>query len=78
MDNEPIYKKWEWDKQYITSCWISDHSPHGLRWIIRNGEKVLQQELFVRVEFSTTIWKRGDFTTEDSGYVWFDVPTEEE
>jgi hypothetical protein len=76
-DEKAIYEHWERYKDIIKDYYISP-IPHEIRWITRNGEKVLQQSLLVNIYFSKDIFKYGDFTNKDMGYIWFDVPILEE
>lgn len=49
-----------------------------LRFVTRNGNKILQQSCSVTWEFSREIFIDGQFTNRDMTIEWLDVPTEEE
>ncbi len=51
-----------------------------LRFVNRNGEKVLQQLMEVRITFEKEYWRTWyqGFTDKGSDKIWMDVPTVEE
>lgn len=64
-------------KQYpkATGYTIKQFNSSGLRWIKRNGEYVLQQSIYVDIEFGEPIFDpdRG-WITHILNSIWFDVP----
>jgi len=73
LSRNELSQKWEKEFDIITESYISDYTPHRIRWKITDDGAMLQQELFVKVKFSKAIWRYGDFIKEDSDYLWFDV-----
>jgi hypothetical protein len=79
--NEDEYMKsfWNHEAKYIKSYWISDES-NMIRYIIRDGEKVLQSRRKVTVTFTEGLWRMmdQDFIKEEKKYLWLDVPVVED
>jgi hypothetical protein len=70
---DQIKEQWGGLGQFIDMFFIKTYA-HDLRWVIRDGEKVLQQQCFVRVILSKDTFQNSRFTNEDEKYVWLDVP----
>jgi hypothetical protein len=51
-----------------------DPKPNELRFVLRDGKRILQQELAVTVHFKVMIYYNQDMIDENLRYVWFDIP----
>lgn len=75
-----VRKAWEEEGENIKSWYTT--SLNDLRFIMRNGEKVLQANYYVKVTFKKSIFRWdfgfGGYKDEDSKYVWLDVPLQDE
>ena len=75
-----IKKAWGEQGENIKSWYV--RSFNDLRFILRDGKKILQAHYFVHVTFKERIFKWdfgwGGYRTEEEKYVWLDIPLDSE
>lgn len=81
-NSQLVDKAWKKESDYICN-WFTEEVPiTKLRFIIRDGQRVLQAEYKVRVKFSEPLLRLefGNIWYADTEfkYMWLDVPLEEE
>jgi hypothetical protein len=77
-----VEKAWGNDAEYIDSWRMEGNNISDLRFIIRDGQKILQAKYRVHVYFSKPLFRfdfgnGGNVDTEEKR-MWLDVPLEEE
>ncbi len=81
-NDRSVVKAWKEFGEYIDNWHTTTDLLNDLRFIIRNGEKILQAEYMVEVHFSKSVFRfefgwGGNRDTEKQK-VWLDIPTETE